>query len=150
MENVGFTPVQEQETPKQRPTFLTVLCIFSFIASGILILTYSLLLLMKDFLTENKDKILEENQNEDVAMFFEKFIDNFSVIITYPLLLMVLSIVGVIMMYRLNKIGYYIYSLAHFSLLILSYTATNEISWFGVITTIAFLIMYAVNLKHMN
>jgi hypothetical protein len=150
MEEVGFSPVQDEQQPKQRPTFLTVLCIFSFIASGILVLLYSFLLIIQDFLIENKDEILEENKSEDVQLFFDKFINNFSLIITYPLLLMILSLIGVVMMYRLKRTGYYLYSLSHFALLVLSYAAFNEIGWFGVFTTIIFLFLYAVNLKHMK
>jgi hypothetical protein len=67
----------------------------------------------------------------------------------------VLSLLGVFMMWKLNKNGFYLYTFANvFWLLVplglIDFDATFFNTMIGAVITAIFVILYAVNLKHME
>lgn len=139
------------ETPQnERPTSLTVISILSWIADGIIFFSFGLLMLMKNVIIESKDEILAQNQSVEVEEAFNLLINNFSLVVVYPFLLNILSIVGVFMMFKLKKIGFHIYTSAHLGLIVISYLLSGEISWTGLLFSISFIGLYASNLKVMK
>jgi hypothetical protein len=95
------------------------------------------------------------NQVENSMIILEKTSQNFSTIIGISLLLTLLSLLGAFMMFKLKKNGFYIYTFANlFALLVplalIDFSATMFMTAISGIFTIAFIIMYAVNLKHMK
>jgi len=118
-------------TTTTRPTFLTVLCILSYIGCGLAIL---------------------------------------GVISTITTLLGILNLVaalvcllGVIQMWKLKKMGFYIYLVGEIAPLAISFATIGFAGMFnlaggimamavalGFFFSLAFIIMYAINLKHMH
>jgi len=121
---------QNVQTTTQRPTFLTVLCILTFIGSGLGLL-FGII------------GLVAAGAIESVAAYLPVGVDSgiFKSIIT--LILLAGSLYGAIQMWKLKKLGFYIYAAANVILLILNFGI------FGLIITAAFIIMYYLNLKVM-
>jgi CHASE2 domain-containing sensor protein len=66
------------------------------------------------------------------------------------ILLSIIGLVGVILMWKLQKKGFFIYTGAGILGLILPLILGAGFSVFGAIITFAFIAMYALNLKHMK
>jgi hypothetical protein len=144
-----------------KPQFLKVLCILTFIMSGfwILLCFFGTLCLG---LTEEKiasvwDKVLESQphlENTNPAEFFHQV----GIVSLMMLFANIASLVGAIMMWRLNKIGFFIYIVAelvtYFVSMDMGASANGSSSSLSTVVSIvfdiAFIAMYAVNLKHMN
>src|SRR6478752_1017710 len=86
----------------ERPQFLQVLCILSFIACGLLILLYSIcafcLSMNEETIASFWDKVIESNpalENVEPVEFFH----HFGLVCVYCLIANVFSLIGVIMMW---------------------------------------------------
>ncbi len=159
------------EGPKQRPGFLTTLCILSYIGSGLwalfsLIGTFASGWLMS-FLggmmmskaAEATPSMAEMQQNmtpeqmEQMKQGVEAAGGLLSMgtglivgIFVVSLILAGLSLWGVIKMWSMKKGGFWIYSIVNGLLAILALIGG---SWFMGIVGVAFIVMYGLNLKHM-
>ncbi|WP_372750885.1 hypothetical protein [Labilibaculum sp.] len=159
-------------TPKKRPTFLTVLCILSFIGSG----GFGLLNSLYQFATfessypKNAEKLsLVLEQLEDAGMDsgfmytnaqnsliqLEKMSQNLGIITGANCLFALLSLLGVFMMFKLKKNGFYLYLGANLfwilvPLALIDFDATLFMTMVSAGITALFVILYAVNLKHMK
>jgi len=158
--------------PKKRPTFITVLCILSLIGSG----GFGLLQPLYQFVTFEKsypekidqiEKGLE--QMEDAGMdsgflydmtvnsmvVLEKTKENLVPMTAANIIFALFSLLGIFLMFRLKKNGFYLYSVVNlFWMLVPVYFIGMEVGMmmlgFGALITILFIILYAVNLKHME
>jgi hypothetical protein len=152
----------ELEPQPERPQFLKILCILSFIACGLMILIYAIgttLLGVSEEMISNAgiwDKVVEANpQFENVNPM--EFLHQFGMVCVYCLIANIFSLVGVIMMWRLEKIGFFIYVIAELSTNFFGLdlnTGEETKSYGGMIFTICidlvFIVMYFLNLKYMN
>lgn len=143
----------------QRPEFLKILCILSFIASGLMILIYLIgsfcLSLSEEMVSEAWTKVVESQpQLENVSA--TEFFHEVGMVSLYGLIINIFSLAGVIMMWRLEKIGFFIYAIAE---LAINFVGMNidmgqEKSYggmiFSIVIDLVFIVLYAVNLKHMN
>ena len=144
----------------ERPQFLKVLCILSFVACGLFILVYAIgsisLGIGEETITSVWDQVLASQpqlENVDPVEFFHEV----GKLCLYNLFANIASLIGVIMMWRLNKIGFVIYVVAelatNFMGLDINVDGADK-SYGSMIFSIAvdlvFIIMYAINLKHMN
>ena len=143
-----------------RPQFLKVLCILSFVACGLVILIYSLgamaMGMSEETISGVWDKVIESQpQLESVnpVEFFHKV----GKLCLYNLLTNIASLVGVILMWRLNKIGFVIYIIAelatNFMGLDMNVEGADKSSLsmiFSIAVDFVFIVMYALNLKYMN
>jgi len=144
----------------ERPQFLKVLCILSFIACGLMILIYALgsicLGIGEETITKVWDQVIASQphlEDTDPVMFFHEV----GKLCLYNLLANIVSLIGVIMMWRLNKIGFFIYIAAE---LITNFLGLNmgveadSRSYgsmiFSILIDLVFIAMYAINLKHMK
>ncbi|WP_421918414.1 hypothetical protein [Marinifilum sp.] len=160
------------EMPKKRPTFLTVLCILSFIGSGY----FGLIQPIYNYATfentyaEKMQKTAEAlEQMEEAGMESGFFYDmaangmvqlkamseNLEAITGANCLFALLSLIGVFLMFKLKKNGFYLYSFANVFWLLVPLALIDfdsMIMWtlIGAVITAIFIILYAVNLKHMN
>lgn len=146
--------------PEERPQFLKILCILSFVACGLLILVYSIgtmaLAIDEEMIATFWTQVLEANpalENVDPLEFCYQF----GMYCVYGLIATVFSLIGVIMMWRNEKIGFYLYVIAELSTNFFSLNidmGEQEKSYGGLIFSIVidliFIAMYFVNLKHMN
>ncbi len=152
----------DQQKPKKRPVFITVLCILTWVGSGIALIQ-SLV-----GLASNPTAELEEFKNTPGAdvVFEQGFLDDFifwsNISNWVAILVSIMCIVGAILMFQLKKNGFYLYVAgcvisAVVSFMAISYLMPKEFAWIGqiavvfsVLISVAFIIMYAVNLKHMK
>jgi hypothetical protein len=149
----------------ERPTFLKVLCILTFVNCGIMILIYLLGSLalgisgeraeeLMGNMTQNYPQLQMQFPVENASEFFHQI----GMICLICLFANIASLVGAIMMWNLNKIGFFIYVIAELSTnfigMNMNASAEGGKSYGGLIFTIVidliFIIMYAVNLKYMN
>jgi len=152
---------------RKTPRFLTLLCILS-LASGIFAIKSSVgSLFFNDHLNEDAAYNLNYEINGDTPDFIQYTInslvdfwlmqnENAVVINASTLLLTLISIVGVILMYRLNRKGFALYTIANLLGVIIPffYFLDNTIGQLFVagqfFVTALFILMYASQLKHMR
>jgi hypothetical protein len=144
----------------ERPQFLKVLCILSFVACGLFILTYAIgsaaIGMSEETITSVWDKVIASQpqlENVDPVQFFHEV----GKLCIYNLLANIVSLIGVIMMWRLNKIGFIIYIVAELSTnfmgldLNIDGGGTSYGSMiFSIFMDLVFIVMYGLNLKYMN
>lgn len=159
------------EVPKKRSTFLTVLCILSFIGSGggLLYSVYQYATFESTYPAqmEKLTTTLEQLEDAEIDSGFmykgaengiitlEKMSQNLELISGSQCLVMLLSLFGAFLMFKMKKNGFYLYTIVNYfglliPLVLIDFDAalTNVIIG-GVITTI-FVIMYGLNLKQME
>jgi len=155
----------------QRPTFLTILCILSFLA-GI----WGIYGGIQSSFTDKPQRDLEEartemenamdqmgeasgmvaNMMESAMVLAEKTAENAQDLGYVAIATSLLSLIGVWLMWNLRRMGFGIYVVASllgllvpFAFLGFSTVALIGLG-FGAFITILFIILYAVNLKHMH
>jgi hypothetical protein len=143
----------------ERPQTLRILCILSFIGCGLMFLLYGIgsFFISMDEATIGTfwDKAVErspELENVDPVAFFHEF----GLYCIYGLIATVFSLIGVIMMWRLEKIGFYIYAVAELATNFFSVNMNTgqEKSYAGtiffIIVDLVFIVLYFMQLKYMN
>ncbi len=151
------TSAEVQEAP-QRPEMLKILCILSFIMCGLLLIAYSVgtmfISLKAETINQVWDKVVESNPqfaDRDPVEFFHEF----GMICLYGLIATVFSLIGVIMMWRLDRIGFFIYTVAELATNLFSMSGDNESRSLGgtifmVLLDLVFIILYFTQLKAMT
>ena len=145
---------QAMEGPK-RPQFLSVLCVLSYIWSGIIILCLILGLAFSGMIFDIFEKAMNGDgdiqMNEMQIQGMEKLVEmgqgTFVAIIGGYLVAMIVSLLGVIKMWKLQKTGFYIYAIINGLGVIYG---VYDGSYVGSLLSLTFIAMYAVNLKRMN
>ena len=167
---------------EKRPQFLTVLCILTFIGTGLML--FSSLFSIPDTFLRSPQQIIAAQEiklaqaEQIMPGITDKMSDMIMEMAPYKIpnwlvgfIGNLFTLLGAIMMWKQKKIGFYIYTIAELVPFLISIIAlkgmtalTGSMSAFGpafagIITTavvlivifdIAFIIMYAVNLKHMR
>jgi hypothetical protein len=146
--------------PKKRPTFLTVLCILSYVGVGIAIIggAWNLITLQStiDAMKMMADTGLAALVGIDKSAV--EAMENWGfAVYSIQIISALICLWGVLLMWKLKKMGFYIYVIAE----ILPAVATLLLmGGFGPMGTmamvmslifpIAFIVMYALNVKHME
>jgi hypothetical protein len=150
----------------QRPMFLTILCVLSFIGNGVMIMGSIFAMIWMKIFRPMMEMAIEQDQafQEDPVLqsmfgqnMFELF-DYFPVIYGIMLGAALLNLAGVILMWKMKKGGFYLYTITELippvsSLVILSMIFGGlgiAMSLFNFIIPLGFVIMYGLNLKHMR
>jgi hypothetical protein len=147
-------------TVNKRPTFLKVLCILSFIACGMMML-FDLFAIVVSLITGSRSVAqMDKNSAMDQVMFF---IANSGEAHVKALIGEIFSLAGVILMWRLKKMGFIFYligeSFVYFEFIYFVVTSSPDFnSVMGVAIEmlwpfpfdLAFFIMYATQLKFMR
>ena len=160
METTPYPQASEQFAPEpERPQYLKIVCILSFVGCGLMLLTYGfgtmLLGINEEMIASVWTKMIESNpQLEDVDPV--QFLHQVGMVCVYGIIATIFSLVGVIMMWRLEKIGFFIYAIAELSTNFFGVdmgTAQSK-SWggtvFSILLDLIFIFMYFQNLKYMN
>lgn len=154
---MNITNDEMSEAP-QRPEMLKVLCILSFIMCGLLLVAYSIgtmfINLNPATLGDAWDKVIESNPqfaDRDPAEFFHEF----GMICLYGLIATVFSLIGVIMMWRLDRIGFFIYTVAELGTNLFSMSTGTEGRSYGgtifmVLLDLVFIVLYFTQVKYMT
>lgn len=159
-----------QENRQTRPAMLTVICILTFIGSGWSILSNLFTLFtggmagdatmqMEQFSSMAGDvegsSLMSNLLNSSMSLLQVTF-QYAREIALFGLVLSVISLIGAIMMFRMRRMGFYLYTTAQIlSLLVLPYFAGFSMLVFmsifmSLIFVILFVTLYAVNLKYMK
>jgi hypothetical protein len=150
-----FTPLPE------KPPFLKTICIISMVASGLMILLFSMgiftLFLNEKMINQAWETILQKQPQLKSVNQFE-FFHNIGIACVYNLLANIISLIGVILMWRLNRAGFFIYTIAELgaNFFRLNFASGPEVSSapgeiiLMMLIDLVFISMFAVNLKHMR
>jgi hypothetical protein len=161
MEPQSEEPIVEDKM--KRPVFLTVLCILSFIGIVFVIITS----LINVFTPSDSQKMLEKMgpmANSILAsMDYDKYFYYTEINNYVSLIAAFICLMGVLMMWKLKRAGYFIYALGEITppvivFILFSDFFSNPLLSFAFMVSsvlmslvaVAFLIMYSVNLKHMS
>lgn len=171
MEDQHFLDQDNLNIKNERPTFLTVLCIITFIFSGFYLI-YSTSQLVSYSEVEQREAIeltiiqMEESATNETAeimgdmttsfqIMAEEDIENRTLFVAITFLSILLSLFGAYMMFNMKKIGFHLYlgskiiGLIPLALYTLSVLVVAYYILFGFFT-LAFVIMYATNVKHLK
>ena len=146
MQEINFST--QNEIPK-RPTFLTVICILTFISSGLGCISAVLTPLFSDLMIE----FLKSTPNFDEAAMSQTIILlqagwGFYLI---SFVLAACSLAGAVLMWNLKKIGFHFYALSNLGLLFVPMLMLSmPISWEGILLTSSFIALYAFNFKFLK
>lgn len=154
-----------------RPTFLTVLCVLTFIGSGFGLLggifSYVTAPMSSAMTTEvmagMENQLAEEEMNETVANMMESIFSSSIELMEYaaPLAIVsiigaLLSITGAVFMYRMQKKGFYLYTVAQLAMvfapcMFVGFNFMTGMSMMGTgFFALIFIVMYGVNVKHLS
>lgn len=132
----------------KRPVFLTVLCILSFISAGFGIITFVGLITAMGVATAAVGSMEGLEGVSEAASAGPSAGMTWAYIIV-GLLTIIVSLIGVIKMWKLKKQGFMLYTGASVVSIIMGIVYSG-FSVFAVIIPIAFIVMYYLNVKHMN
>ena len=166
------TSISETTEQNVRPQFLKVLCILSFIMCGIMLL-FGLLGLKNLFMSADDLMAMNPMISKLPADSYQMILDSMQykdVNAILALLIPVISLTGVIYMWKLKKGGFYIYLIGELLPYILSPLTKSMSMMYAmsslwgdkgtmiinvfvglvVVFDVLFIILYALNLKHMK
>lgn len=163
--------MSDMDTTSQRPTFLTILCILSFLA-GIWGIYGGIQSSFTDKPLEDLEEARTEMENamdemgeapamvadmmESAMALAESTAVNAQNLGYVSIATSLLSLLGVWFMWNLRRMGFYIYVVASLLGLLLPFAFLGFSTvaliglGFGALITILFIVLYAVNLKHMH
>ena len=155
---------------KERPVFLTVICILSFVGLGFAILgaimniaLAPLFKSMSGYTQSGMNEAMNQMSSDAPGLlpFFQKLfgssmamMEHMTEISLVNLICSAIALWGVIMMWKLKKMGFYLFTAG--KIIIIAFPVIvvggmmGSFSLIGAIFPIAFIIMYAVNLKAME
>jgi len=160
MEEKQAENVEQQPAKKERPTFLTVLCILSFIGVGFVVISNIVALIgggVSKAILETSEEVMEAMETvEEVPVVGEsvsKIVSNASTMAPINIIAALVVLVGVLMMWRLKKTGYYIYIVGEIApviaLIVLGGLLGGFMAIFSSLIAILFIVLYGLNVKHM-
>jgi len=161
----------ENNTTTERPTFLTVLCVLTFIGSGFALLSgiYNYAMapmaaeMTEEALQKAEDQLAYQEMNEGTANLLEQtfsasleMVEHASTLALISVLGALLSLTGAFLMFKLKRNGYYVYTVAQLMLIIapISLVGFNFVTGASALITgffaLLFIVLYGVNLKHLK
>lgn len=142
---------QQNKKSQTRPELLKVLCILSFVGSGMSLLSYGVL-----YLTHDLWKEAFQQGVFDFVLKDEEQIETFELLVGLPAsyfllqtLLFSASFFGVYKMWKLKKVGFHIYTISQILLLISLqlFISNAPFPWFPAMLTASFVFFYY---RHLN
>ena len=156
----------ENRTPEKKPVFLKVLCILTFVGSGLGLLTAVFGLLGSGMSEESfrmSQRLLSDSPFDDfMSVDFEEMIRWQRYGALANLVGSILCLTGAFLMWNLKKVGYYLYIPGWIipvtvGAIGMQYIMSGWLANFGVFGVVvnvlfaaAFIIMYGVNYKHLK
>ena len=140
---------------EKRPDFLTLLCVLSFIGSGCALLSYLSVGLSFNTLRHlvfetDTYKAYLDMRHMRVYMAFMFSLPQWYFLLNG--LLYAASFAGVVLMWRLRRTGFHVYTIAQCLIILLGMLIVpgTDVPYGAIVWTGLFVAGYAVNLKHMN
>ena len=140
---------QEPQEVNKRPDLLTILCILTFIGSGIGFFS-------NFFVTLSFNTIVELVENDELPSMYNMMVDDMKILLSGGAIYFFLSflffggsLLGAVFMWRLKRIGFHIYTISQILLLILPalFLQGRGVSFLSFFFTGLFIGLYAINLK---
>ena len=167
-----MSTIMENQTSTERPTFLTILCILSFVGLGWAIINNLFTIAFSStgswlysFIQGELEKALNEVSMTDpgATVFLENLFDGVLKIISHlplfgalGLVFAVVALVGVILMWGLKKTGFYLYVGAKVAMIFVP-IAVVGFSFISMMMTLStflgaaiFIVLYGLNFKHLK
>lgn len=152
-------PFMPETASAQRPTFLTTLCVLTFIGSGWAVLSN----LFSIFMAEAVNQSMQAEQYSHMAGFLASSVEVMQTLALHAreialigLVLGLLSILGAVLMFSLRRAGFYLYVAAQMLMLFVTpyFAGFSSVvllgMFFSCVITLLFIILYALNLKHLR
>ena len=149
-----------------RPKLLTVLCILSFIGIGIMVLGGALgYMSMKMFASGTLQEMVAQSGDANASSSIEELqakldetgltADQLASQMLVAIVFSLISLVGVIMMWKLRKPGFYVYAACAVAgiaapLLMGGKLDTSASGLFGITVPVVFVVLYFTQTKHMS
>ena len=145
------SPENSSSNMNERPVLLKVLCILSWIGSGIQIFVSTLYsLFINESVKEEMYSLLPNQQMEDMYKDIFNLMDKTSI---WYLILYLGNVAFVYMMWNFKKMGFYGYCLIQVLILLVPYIVNpfdfNQLL-ISAIFPIIFIVLYGMNLKHLR
>ncbi len=143
--------------PAKRPQFLTVLCILSFVAAGISVVASVIGYIGMgvaegmgaDFTAKMTESMegMGTNMNDVMAL-----VTHAKTLMIVGIIVTLIGLIGVIQMWKLKKMGFYIYTGAQVIGIVapIIIAGIAGFSAVGLVIAAAFIVMYGLNLKYMS
>ncbi len=150
MNNGTDTPAYQ--THQKRPTGLTILCVLSFVGSGISLFSHLMVwLFYNTFLDLLASDIYSSIPNLNIEELESYLKAGGQLFFLISAVLFLFSLVGVYKMWHLKKIGIHYYAIAQFLLIVipLLFISTNMPVFGALLISLLFVLMYARYLKIM-
>ena len=144
---------QQQENNAQRPVLLTVLCILTFIGSGLSSFANLLLFFYYDVIKNLFESGQFRFMEGTVEMESFKLVMGITpVFFLFQGILYFISLLGAILMWKLNKTGFHFYAIAQILLLIIFelYVPGAPFPVIPLLISIIFILLYYRNLQFMK
>jgi hypothetical protein len=143
-----FTQEQPPASPPARPGMLTVLCILTFIGSGMQLFSSLIIATFYDMFVEVAGEFAEKFKMPGLDLLRE--VKPMFFVVTA--ILYAGSLAGAILMMRLKKTGFHIYTIAQILLIIapMYYMHLPAPGTFEILFSGLFIMLYSMNLKHMT
>lgn len=141
----------ESKVNPERPVLLKVLCILTFIGSGLSFLSNASVYVFFDWFKDlflNHSDMIWMGSKMDFSSLFQ--INRFYFLLSAILFL--LSLVGAMYMWKLNKVGFHLYTLAQIALLIIPkfFIPSYPFPLFPILFSGLFVYLYYSHLRWMH
>lgn len=150
--------------PQQKPVFLKVLCILTFVGSGLGILGAIVGFFSTGFVKQSMELAdeMSDGMYDRMGFDMQAMLEWQTYINIGNLVGALMCLSGALIMWRLKKVGYYVYVPGALipvivSLVGMQYIMSGMMAGFGMIGVVfnlmisaAFIIMYGLNLKHLK
>ena len=145
------SPENTSSNMNERPVFLKVLCILSWIGSGIQIFVYTLYsIFINESVKQEMYNLLPNQEMVDMYKDIFNLMDKTSI---WYLILYLGNVAFVYMIWNFKKMGFYGYCLIQVLILLVPYSVNpfdfNQLL-LSAIFPIIFIVLYGVNLKHLR
>lgn len=145
MININKVGQKNGEQP-ERPEMLNILCILTFLGSGLAAFSYFFI-----FISYENTLIVAEELKSTYPEVMKLLAFGKRFFLT-GFFLYSISLYGAIKMWNLKKYGFHLYTAAQILIVLLPafLPGSAQISLFAILITITFILAYAANLKFMN
>lgn len=145
--------MEEKKVTGKRPELLTVLCILTFIGSGVSFLSYSLFAFYHDLILEigstQLGDLFNSREEKEVVEIILSLPRSFFV---WNAVLFLFSLNGAFLMWRNKKTGFHVYAVSQIMVLIIYkvYLPASPFPFMPAMLTLFFILLYSRFLKEMT